>query len=68
MMETEKPGREAIVTEGEKMAERIIKDIASGTMQQPDRAMVRGALDKADAPLTGRDRADGALGRISQRG
>jgi len=68
MSEIEKPGREAIVTEGEKMAERIIKDIASGTMQKPDRAMVRGALDKADAPLTGRAHTDAAIGRINRRG
>ncbi len=64
----EAPGREAVVTDGEKMAEQMAKDIATGPMTRKDRAVVRGALDRVDAPPTGRAASDAAIDRIRTRG
>ena len=66
MSETkEQPGREAIVTESEKLADQMAKDILCGKIEKRDRPVVRDALDKADAPLAGRAKADAALGRAT---
>jgi hypothetical protein len=39
----------------------MIGDIQTGTIGQRDRGDLRKALDKADAPLTGRAASDGAI-------
>ncbi len=67
MSETkEQPGREAIVTESEKLADQMARDIPR--LSPKDRPVVRHALDKADAPLTGRAKTDAALGRATGAG
>ena len=46
---------------------QVIDGITSGAIGKPDRKMIREALDKADAPPTGRDARDQGLGRAIGR-
>jgi hypothetical protein len=47
--------------------DRAIDRLNERVVSQPDRGKLRDALDKADAPLTGRAASNEALGRITKR-
>lgn len=47
--------------------EKVIENLDKRLVPEPTRTRLRGALDKADRPLTGRPGADEALKRISGR-
>ena len=47
--------------------DKVIDNLDKRIVPEPTRTRLRGALDKADAPLTGRPGADEALKRISQK-
>jgi hypothetical protein len=64
----EQPGRESVVTDSEKAADQMVKDIMSDKIDRTGRQAVRKALDQKDAPLVGRAKEDAALGNISRRG
>ena len=46
--------------------ERVIGHIADGKVTQTGRQALRGALDKAETPPTGRAASDAAIGRIAR--
>lgn len=48
--------------------ERVIGDIAAGRVVAPARKALRDAVDKADAPLTGRAKSDAGIGRAIRYG
>ena len=62
---TDTPTRERIGPDdpAHRRAHDVIGDILSGKVTKPAREAVRRALDKADAPLTGRAASDAGLGR-----
>lgn len=62
----ERPGREAVVTDSEKAADRMVQDIMGDKIDRAGRQVVRRALDKKDSPPVGRDATDTAIGRISR--
>lgn len=45
----------------------VVDSLNAGGVSKPDKQRLRGALDKADAPPTGRAASDQALGRIASR-
>lgn len=47
--------------------EEVLGDIAAGRVVKPARKALRDAVDKADAPLTGKPAADAGLGRAITR-
>jgi len=57
------------VVEGEKTerspVDTVVESLTRGEVSRPDKQRLRGALDKADAPATGRAASDQALGRIA---
>lgn len=48
--------------------ENVVSDIQNGRLKSQGKARLRGALDKSDAPLTGRAKADAGLGRAIRFG
>lgn len=46
----------------------VLQDITGGRVTKPERAKLRGAVDKADAPLTGKAASDQALGKAIRFG
>ena len=64
----EEKSREAVVTDSEKAADQMRQDILGGKIDKVGRQVVRDACDKMDAPKTGRDASNDALGNISRRG
>lgn len=67
MSEIERPPR----PQNNPVAERVYDvctDLRKGAVSENDRGTLRRELDKADAPITGRPKADAALDRISKRG
>lgn len=64
----EEKSREAVVTDSEKAADQMRQDILGGKIDKAGRQVVRDACDKMDAPKTGRDASNDALGNISRRG
>ncbi len=65
----EQSERPTPTTEVEKRVNDVIDDIAAKRIAPhgPDATRIRGALDKAEAPLTGRDGADVGLGNAIGR-
>lgn len=64
----EEKSREAVVTDSEKATDQMRQDILGGKIDKAGRQVVRDACDKMDAPKTGRDASNDALGNISRRG
>lgn len=48
--------------------ENIVADIATGRATPMHRARIKGAIEKVEAPLTGRAKADAGLGRAIRFG
>ncbi len=63
----EQSERPTPVTEVEKRVNDVIDDLSARKIAAPDRMRLRGALDKAEAPLTGRAGADAGLGNAIGR-
>lgn len=55
------------VTDVEKRADSVIKDLADRVVPKPYREALGKALDAADKPLAGKAAGDAAIGRIGSR-
>jgi hypothetical protein len=69
--QSEKPSAADADRKGQAAADPVIDGaidrLDRRLVSEPDRGKLRKALDKADAPLTGRAGANEALGRVTRR-
>lgn len=50
------------VTDSEKRSAEVVSDVLTGKILKPDLPRIREAIDKVEAPKSGRDKADHAIG------
>ena len=67
-MTDDPPGRDSIVTDSERLADQMRRDVLDGKIDRAGRQVVRRALDAKDAPPTAGEVGNQALGRISRGG